>query len=107
MCIRDSSKGDVIRISASGVVQWTNWNQTASPEGLPNQGNWNGHANGSLVARVGNDGDIQFIGSDGKFTAKKSGMLFLGIAMSDNYANNAGYRWTGKFKAKIKVDPAQ
>lgn len=101
------SKGDTITISATGVVQWTNWSQTATPEGLPNQGNWNGHANGSLIARVGEDGDFEFIGSDAKFTARKSGMLYLGVAMSDNYANNAGYRWVGKFKTKIKIDPGQ
>ncbi len=98
------TKGDIIRIEASGVVQWTNWNQVATPAGLPNQGNWNGHANGSLIARVSDSGEYHFIGTESKFTAKKSGLLYLGIAMTDNYANNAGYRWTGKFKAKIKIE---
>lgn len=101
------SKGDKIAISATGVVQWTNWNQTATPEGLPNQGNYNGLAVGSLAARIGKDGAIIGVGSDGDFTAKKSGILYLGIAMSDNYANSTSYRWTGKFKAKLKVTPDQ
>lgn len=101
------NKGDKITISASGIVQWTNWSQTASPDGLPNQGNWNGLANGSLAARIGSEGEVIGIGSDGMFTAKKSGVLYLGIAMADNYVKNTGYRWTGKFKAKIKVEPGE
>ena len=99
------NKGDKISITASGVVQWTNWNQTASPDGLPNQGNWNGLSNGSLAARIGKDGSVMGIGSDNTFTAKKSGVLYLGIAMPDNYVKNTGYRWTGKFEVKIKVEP--
>lgn len=100
------TKGDRITISASGVVQWTNWSQTASPDGLPNQGNWNGLANGSLAARIGENGAVIGIGSDNMFTAEKSGILYLGIAIADNYAKNTGYRWTGKFKAKVKVAPS-
>ena len=101
------SKGDRISITATGLVQWTNWSQSASPEGLPNQGNWNGLANGSLAARIGDKGDIIGIGSDNTFTAEKSGILYLAVAIADNYANNNGYRWTGKFKTKVKVSPVQ
>ena len=101
------SKGDRISITASGVVQWTNWSQSSTPEGLPNQGNYNGLPVGSLAARIGKDGEIIGIGSDGDFTAKKSGILYLAVAMSDSYANNTGYRWTGKFKAKVKVSPTE
>ncbi len=100
------SKGDRISITATGIVQWTNWSQTASPDGLPNQGNWNGISNGALAARIGSDGSVIGVGSDNTFKAERSGVLYLGIAMPDNYVNNKGYRWTGKFKAKIKVAPA-
>lgn len=99
------AKGDKITITASGIVQWTNWSQTASPDGLPNQGNWNGISNGALAARIGTEGSVVGIGSDHSFTAERSGILYLGIAMPDNYVSNTGYRWTGKFKAKIKVEP--
>ena len=99
------SKGDKITITASGIVQWTNWSQTASPDGLPNQGNWNGISYGALAARIGSSGDVFSIGSDHKFTAQKAGILYLGIGMPDNYVNNTGYRWTGKFKAKVKIEP--
>ena len=101
------SKGDRISITASGIVQWTNWSQTASPDGLPNQGNWNGISNGALAARIGTSGKVVGVGSDSSFKADRSGVLYLGIAMPDNYVKNTGYRWTGKFKAKIKVDPVE
>lgn len=100
------SKGDRITITATGIVQWTNWSQTASPDGLPNQGNWNGISNGALAARIGSDGSVVGVGSDNTFKAERSGILYLGIAMPDNYVKNKGYRWTGKFKAKVKVEPA-
>lgn len=100
------NKGDRIDISASGVVQWTNWSQSSTPDGLSNQGQWNGLSNGSLAARIGSDGDVIGIGSDHEFKAKKSGILYLAVAMADNYANNTSYRFTGKFKAKVKVEPA-
>ena len=87
-------------------MQWTNWSQSASPDGLPNQGNWNGISNGALAARIGTDGSVVGVGSDNSFKAERSGILYLGIAMPDNYVKNSGYRWTGKFKAKVKVDPA-
>ena len=99
-------KGDRISITATGIVQWTNWSQTASPDGLPNQGNWNGISNGALAARIGKDGTVVGVGSDNTFKADRAGILYLGIAMPDNYVKNTSYRWTGKFKAKIKVEPA-
>jgi hypothetical protein len=101
------SKGDRIKISATGVVQWTNWSKTSTPDGLPNQGNWNGINNGALSARIGNSGTVISVGSDGEFIAKKSGVLYLAVAMADNYVNNSGYKWTGKFKAKVKIEPAE
>ena len=67
------TKGDRITVNASGLVQWTNWSQSASPDGLPNQGNWNGLANGSLAGRIGDKGDIIGIGSDNTFHCGKVG----------------------------------
>jgi len=101
------NKGDKISINASGVVQWTNWSQTSTPDGLPNQGNWNGISNGALAARIGSDGTVVSVGSESTFKAERAGILYLGIAMPDNYVKNTGYRWTGKFKAKVKVEPVE
>ena len=101
------NKGDRITIRAEGTVDWTNWSNTSSPEGLQNQGNWNGIACGALCARVGKSGKIVKIGSKESFVAKKSGVLYLAIAMKDNYANNNSYRWEGEFKTRVLVQPAQ
>ena len=99
------NKGDKITIRGSGTVDWTNWNNTASPEGLQNQGSWNGIACGALCARIGKSGDVIKIGSKESFVAKKSGVLYLAIAMKDNYANNTSYTWEGEYKARIVVQP--
>lgn len=100
------NKGDKISIRADGVVQWTNWNNSSTPEGLTNRSNWNGIHSGKLVARIGNDNsNCVAIGSKGEFVAKASGKLYLGIAMRDSYANNTSYRWAGEYKARIRVKP--
>lgn len=99
------NKGDRITIRGSGTVDWTNWSNTSSPEGLHNQGNWNGIACGALCARIGKAGEAIKIGTKESFVAKKNGVLYLAIAMKDNYANNTSYRWEGEFKARIVVQP--
>ena len=101
------NKGDVISIKGEGNVNWQNWgNVNSGPGGITNQGQWRGHNCGTLMARIGTSGDKYIkIGSKNKFTAKKSGVLYLAIAMQDNYANNNGYNWGGELKAKITVQP--
>lgn len=103
------NKGDRITIRGSGTVQWTNWNNTSSPEGLTNRSQWNGINSGKLTARIGKDNSrCVAIGTNGNFVAKSSGILYLGIAMRDSYAGNGnGYRWTGEYQAKIVVSPAK
>lgn len=100
------NKGDKISIRADGVVQWTNWNTSSSPEGVTNRSQWNGINSGKLAARIGTDNSrcVQ-IGSSEDFVAKSTGILYLGIAMRDSYATNSGYTWTGEYKAKIIVTP--
>lgn len=103
------NKGDRITIRGSGTVNWTNWNNTSSPEGLTNRSQWNGINSGKLTARVGKDNSrCVAIGTNGSFVAKTSGILYLGIAMRDSYAGNGnGYRWTGEYQAKIVVSPGK
>ena len=99
-------KGDRISIQADGVVQWNNWSNSSTPEGLTNRSSWNGINSGKLVARIGTDNSsCVAIGSKGNFVAKKSGTLYLGISMRDSYANSTSYTWTGSYKAKIKIAP--
>jgi len=97
-------KGDKVTIKADGIVQWTNWNNSSTPAGLTNRSQWNGINSGTLVARVGTDNSkCVSIGTGSTFTAKKGGLLYLGIAMRDSYASNSGYTWTGEYKAKVRI----
>ncbi len=99
------NRGDRIKISASGNVNWTNWSQNSTPDGLPNQGNYQGITSGKLIARVGNSGKFVEIGSKGEFRASSAGVLYLGIAMQDNYVQQGSYRWTGEYQARVVVEP--
>lgn len=101
------NKGDRIKVKASGTVQWASWgNISSGPGGITNQGNWQGHNCGTLLARVGNSGEYYKVGSKGEFIAKSSGVLHLGISMRDNYARQNGYQWPGEYKARVTVAPA-
>ncbi len=101
------SKGDRIKIKASGNVSWAAWgNISSGPGGITNQGNWQQFNCGTLVARIGNGNDYEKIGDKNEFVAKTSGVLYLGIAMRDNYARQASYTWPGEYKARISVTPA-
>lgn len=100
------NKGDKISIRADGVVQWTNWNSSSTPDGLTNRSNWQNINSGKLVARIGTDNsNCVAIGSKGEFIAQSPGTLYLGIAMRDSYAANTSYRWSGEYKARIRVKP--
>lgn len=101
------NKGDKISIKADGVVQWTNWSTTSSPEGMSNQGQYQGITSGALCARIGSNGQIIKVGSQHEWTAKKSGVLYLGVAMQDNYVKQGSYRWTGDYRAKVQIKPTE
>ena len=101
------NKGDRIRIRAEGVMQWTNWNKSSTPEGLSSQGSWNSIQSGTLIARIGkNEDNVVKVGSKEEWVAKRSGVLYLAIAIQESYVKNNGYRWTGEYEAKIVVSPA-
>ena len=99
-------KGDRISVQADGVVQWTNWSNSSTPEGLTNRSSWQGINSGKLVARIGTDNNsCVAVGAKGNFVAKKSGTLYFGISMRDSYANSSSYTWTGNYKAKVRISP--
>ena len=100
------NKGDKIVIKGEGTVNWTNWSKTSGPTGMANQQKYQGINSGTLCARIGSSGKVIKIGSKGDFVAKKAGVLYLAIAMNDNLQSQS-YRWTGNYKAKIQVKPAQ
>jgi len=99
-------QGDKINITASGVVNWVNWNSSCGPDGMTDKGQFMGHQSGTLLARIGNSGEYLRIGSQGSFIAPSNGELYLGIGIADNYGRNTGYRWTGEYQAKILIQPA-
>ncbi|MFK7768078.1 MAG: hypothetical protein AB8B55_12715 [Mariniblastus sp.] len=103
------NKGDRVVIKADGIVEWTNFSQSSTPAGLSGKGQWNGINGGKLTARIGtNNSKVVQVGASGDFIAKTSGVLYLGIAMQDSYATGRrGYTWTGSYKAKIAVTPAE
>ena len=101
------NKGDRIRIRASGTVQWATWgNISSSPTGITNQGNWKNFNCGALLARIGTGDAYENVGTKTEFVAKSSGVLQLGIAMRDNYAQQEHYQWPGSYNAKIMITPA-
>jgi len=101
------NKGDRISIKADGVVQWTSWNTSSTPDGQANQGVYQGIKSGTLCARIGTSGKIIKVGSGHNWTASKSGVLYLAISMQENYLNNNNsYRWAGQYRAKVNVKPS-
>ena len=101
------NRGDRISIRAAGTVSWANWGSISStPDGITNQGQWNGINCGKLIARIGKSGKNIAVGSQAEFVATSSGVLYLAVAMQDNYASQKGYNWPGEYRAKISVQPA-
>ena len=102
------NRGDRISIRSDGTVSWSNWGSISStPDGITNQGQWNGINCGKLIARIGKSGKNIEVGTKADFVANSSGVLYLGIAMQDNYANQKGYNWPGQYQAKLSVQPAK
>jgi signal peptidase I len=101
------NRGDKIVIRASGLVQWTNWNTASGPDGITNQGQWQGINCGCLVGRIGDSGKYIKLGTKSEFTAKQTGVLYLGVSIRDNYASNNGYRWEGDYQVKVLVKPVE
>lgn len=101
------NRGDRISVRAGGVMQWTNWNKSSSPAGLPSQGQWNSINSGTLIACIGkSQNNVVEVGLKEDWVAKKSGVLYFAISAQDNYVNNNSYRWTGEYEVRVVVTPA-
>jgi len=101
------SRGDTIKVKADGIVQWTNWSKHSGPDGMPQQGEYQGINSGTLCARIGNSGKIIKLGTQGEFVAERNGILYLAIAMQDKLEKNGGYKWTGQYRAKVHLKPTE
>ncbi len=95
-------RGQRIRITASGEVDLGTKGRTG-PNGIPANDPKRlmpGQPTGGLIAVVGDDNnDFVFIGPEGEFVAKQTGVLFLSIneeKLEDN---------RGSFVARIKILP--
>lgn len=99
--------GDKVTITADGQLVMSPWgnNMSSGPEGGQNYG-WyipNKIAGGALIGKIGNSNEEFKIGSRSSFTAKRSGMLKLAIAMQAQYAQQ-GYNFPGQYNVRIKVE---
>lgn len=111
MRYRDSGiklqRGDRVIITAEGSITLTPWgnNSVSSPDGIPQNGMYNGKIPfGGLTGRVGDKGDEFLIGQKKTFVADRAGTLYLGMAMQQNWAN---YQFPGKYETRIRVVPVE
>lgn len=101
-------RGDRLLITASGQIVMAPWgnNVTSGPDGagqnvpvytatIPS---------GALMGRIGR-GEEFLVGSRYDVTVKASGTLFLGVAMTHQFANQ-GYTFPGTFDVRVRVNPA-
>lgn len=100
--------GDRITFKASGQVMMTPWGggQVSTPDGSPQYG-WlvpNEIPGGSLVAKIGENGKVQKVGSRATIVAKSSGILHLAMAMAAEYSQE-GYQFPGQYEVTVKVEP--
>jgi len=99
--------GDKVTITADGQLVMTPWgnNMSSGPDGGQNFG-WyvaNKIAGGALIGKIGNSSEEFKIGSKHTFTAKRSGMLKLAIAMQAQYAQQ-GYNFPGQYNVRVKIE---
>jgi hypothetical protein len=102
------NRGDKVSLTADGKLMMSPWGNNAfsGPEGseqfqwyIPNQ-----IPGGALVARIGASGKFFKVGSKNSFTATRSGVLQLGIAMNPQFAT-ADYTYPGEYSVKVRVSP--
>lgn len=101
------NRGDRIIISAEGKITMSPWgsNSVSGPDGIAQNGMYNGKIPmGALAGRIGDSGEEFLVGSKKSFVAKKSGVLQLGFAMQQNWAN---YQFPGEYKTRVRVVPAE
>jgi hypothetical protein len=99
-------KGDSVTVTATGSIVMSPWGNQASsgPDGSANYG-WYQRgqsqiAVGALIAKVGNGDDYFKVGSHTTFTAEKSGVLHLAIAMRPEQAGN---EFPGRYAVRVRI----
>lgn len=102
------NRGDKVSLTADGRLTMSPWgnNAVSSPDGSE-QFQWyiaSQIPGGALVARIGSSGKIFKVGSKFSFTATRSGVLHLGIAMNPQFATT-DYSYPGEYSVKVRVNP--
>lgn len=102
------ARGDRVVVRADGNIIMSPWGNTASstPDGSE-QYQWyipGKIATGALCAKIGSSGKVFKVGSKYTFTATRGGVLYFGMAMNPQYANQ-GYQFPGQYNLKIRVNP--
>lgn len=100
-------RGDRVFIKADGKITMSPWGSNAFsvPDGMPNYGTYmNNIHQGALVARVGDSGQVFKVGAEHSFTAEKSGVLQLAVAINHSYIN---HNFPGEYEVNIRVDRAK
>jgi hypothetical protein len=93
--------GDYLEVAASGTVHVRNWGRRFSPEGDPNYGTYsNDIPIGSLIARLGDQGEPFFIGSSFEKQILRGGRLQLAMAFDDGGQSELT---TGEWKVRVTV----
>lgn len=101
------NRGDRVIINADGRITLTPWGNgvTSGPDGVPQNGMYNGNIPiGGLAGRIGDRGEEFMVGSKNSFVADRSGVLYLGFAMRQDWAN---YQFPGEYEARVRVVPAE
>ncbi len=99
-------RGDRVTITAEGSIIMAPWGNgaTCGPDGAGNYG-WyiQGQIpSGALVGVIGRGDSVFKLGSKASFTAERSGVLRLAIAMQSDYAEQ---NFPGRYTVKIRVEP--
>jgi len=89
-------KGKKLQITAQGTLQFPKWGQAFTPDGNPRMGNMSGHAWGTLVAKVGENGTLFRVGSSYAGMADASGTLYFLVMLQVR-----GQPSTGEYTVKV------
>jgi hypothetical protein len=99
----DLKSGDRLSVEAEGTV-YANATVFCGPDGVPGRPDWKEKYNllktanhESLIGKIGESGQIFFVGKSLDMNADTTGRLFLGVNDND-VANNKG-----EFKVKITI----
>jgi len=101
-------RGDVVTVTAEGIITMSPWGSRASstPDGNQQYG-WyipEQIAIGTLIGKVNGADKFEKFGSKKTFTADRAGTLELGVAMQPGQLGN---NFPGKYSVKIRVQPKQ